>query len=121
MYEDRIKWIQHNGRRILSLDYSNFDVEKLPEFFEEVKKAVSKEPPNSVLYLVNVRDLKFSLNVLNMFNKLAEETKPYDKGGAILNVKGLVKVMYDAYSKIFTKPIRTFDNTDKALEWLSTL
>ena len=27
MYEDRIKWIEHKGKRILSLDYSGLPIE----------------------------------------------------------------------------------------------
>ena len=118
MYEDRIKWIEHKGKRILSLDYKDFPVEELTMIHDEILKVISKEPPNSVAYLTNVEDFKFSMKILNQFNQFSKVTKPYDKGGAILGATGLVRVMYDGFAKFFGKPIKTCDTREEALEWI---
>lgn len=121
MYEDRIKRIEHKGKRIFSLDYSNMSAEKLPDMFEEIKKAIVNEPPKSVLCLVCLDNLHFSTKTLSLFNKLTEEIKPYDKATAVLGVKGLIKVMYDGYSKLAKQQVKTFENKNEALDWLASL
>src|SRR5690554_5497832 len=112
MYEDRIKWIEHKGKRILSLDYSNLPSEDLTPMQNEVARVVTKEPPNSVVYLTDVSNFKFSMKTLNQFNQLANVTKPHDKIVAILGATGLIKVMYDGYAKLFGKPIRAFNSRE---------
>jgi hypothetical protein len=69
MYEDRIKWIEHKGKRILSLDYSGLPIEEQAMMQEEILKVVSRETPNSILYLTSVANLKFSTRCLNQFNQ----------------------------------------------------
>lgn len=122
MYEERVQWMEYKGLRYLSLDYSNVDIADMPIIFEHVKREVKQGPPTkSTIYLTNVENVHFSLNMVSMFNKLASETKPWDKGGAIMGVKGLVKVMYDAFAKVNPMPMKTFEKREDALEWLLTI
>lgn len=118
MYEDRIQWTTYKGVRLLMLSYTNAMPDQLPGIIAKVVETVSKEPLGSTRYLIDVTGLHFNTSVLGMFNKMSNDTKPYDKCVAILGVTGLVKVMYDAFSKIAKVPTRTFNTKEEALEWL---
>ena len=118
MYEDRIKWIEHKGKRILSLDYSGLPIEELTPFQDELYKVIIKEELNSIIYLTNVSTFKFSMKTLNQFNQLANVTKKYEKGVAIYGATGLIKVMYDGFAKLYGKPIKACNSREEALEWI---
>lgn len=118
MYEDRIQWITHKGFRVLSINYQNLTPPELPGIFAKLLDVVKKEPAGSTLYLTDVRGLHFNTSMIGLFSKLGADTKPYDKAGAIMGVTGLVKVMYDGFSKFAKVPMKTFDKREDALEWL---
>jgi hypothetical protein len=118
MYEDRVKWIEYKGKRILELKYSGLPAAEIPDMFDVIFQKISNEEPNSVIYLMDASNMNFSMKTITLFNQFASKTKPFDKGVALLGATGLIKIMYDGFSKVFTKTLKTFDSREEALEWL---
>lgn len=121
MYEDRLRWVVHKEKRILILDYSGLRNDDLPIIFKEIVEKIKNEPLGSCRYFVNVKNLNFSVKTLSLFNKFADDTKNWDKCSAVFGATGLIKIMYDGFSKIFTKPIKAFSDKEEkeALDWLA--
>ena len=120
MYEDRIKFIQHKGKRIFCNDYTGLSPEEAVEMLGEITKAEVKEPIGSILSCGNYTNMKFNLNVVNAFNKDTKENSKYYKATACVGIKGLIKVMYDAVSKFTKQDMKTFESESEALDWLAT-
>lgn len=121
MYEDRMKFVEHKGKRILETNFRSMTIEQLPEFSEEFIEIVSKEAQGSVLSLVDVTDFHFSVKAVGIFNKNSERTKLYDKACAIVGTTGLLKVMYDGFAKFFKMPLKACNSREEALDWLASL
>ena len=118
MYEDRIKFIEHKGRRILYEDYSNISAEQAILVLAEGNKVEEKEPVGSILSLSNYTDFHFSINYVNAVNNASKDHSKYYKASAFLGVTGLVKVMFDAASKFTKQELRIFNDKNEALDWL---
>ena len=52
----RVKYIFHNGRQILFLDFSGCNVEDFHIGIKAAEKLIRSEPSNSVLTLTNVTE-----------------------------------------------------------------
>jgi hypothetical protein len=121
MYESYYKWIDYKGKRILSVDYGKINTKQLAEFCDELLDIVTKQAPGSVLQLTDFSGFQFSAVAAGIFNRNTGKTKMYDKGIAVLGATGMLKVIYNSFSKIFSKPIKLFESRDEALDWLSSL
>jgi len=120
MYENRIQWITHKGKRILYLDFSNLTSEQVPTMLAEVAVHEEKEPAGSILSLSNFENLHFNVSVLNAFNNDIKVHSGQYKATACLGVTGLVKVMFDTASKLTKQEMKCFSNKTEALDWLAT-
>jgi len=120
MYEDRIQWITHNGKRILYLDFSNLAPGQIPPMLAEASVIEKNEPAGSILGLDNFENLHFNVSVLNAFNKDIKENSGQYKATACLGVTGLVKVMFDTATKLTKQEMKCFSNKTEALDWLAT-
>lgn len=119
MSTERVKWIMHKNRKILFLDYSGLLPEQLEPVVDEALKAHKTEQFGTISCCVYAENLHFNTSVVNKFNALVNETKPYMKATAVVGVKGLIKIMYDAVAKFTNAEMKTFDKKEDALDWLA--
>lgn len=119
MYEDRVKWIEHKGKRILYEDYSNMSTEQAIQLLAEVNKVEEKEPVGSILSISNYTDFHFSINYVNAINTASKTNTKYYKASAFLGVTGLVKVMFDTASKFAKQELKIINDKNQALDWLA--
>ncbi len=120
MYEDRIQWVTHKGKRIFYTDFSNLKSEQSIQMLAEVDIVIRKEPIGSVLMLGNYENSPFSMNTLTAFNKYTPEHQKYLKANSMVGIKGLTKVMFDGASKFLKTEFRIFNTKEEALDWLAT-
>jgi hypothetical protein len=114
-----VQIIEHKGKRITYLDFSNCDRKKVVDMLAEIQPLIKAQPPKSVLTLVNVDRLVFNTEILKAFQSFTAENKPFVKAGAVLGIKGLQKVAYDAVMKIAERNLPMFNTYEEAIEWLA--
>jgi hypothetical protein len=114
------EWIQHKGKRILYMDIASQTTEEFIDITQRIKQVVVKEPPKSILCLVNVKDGKFNNDITRIIKEFAKDTQPYVKVTATLGVDGLKKIIHTAVVT-FTgnKDIVLKDSKEEALDWLA--
>jgi hypothetical protein len=115
---ETVQILEHNGKKITYLDFTNCDRKKVAAVLEEIQPAIKSQPPKSVLTLVNVENLVFNAEILKAFQDFTRENKPYVKAGAVLGIKGLQKVAYDAVMRVAERQLPIFDTVDEAKDWL---
>lgn len=120
MYEDRIQFIEHKGKRILYLNFSNLEPVQAIQMIDEIAVVERKEPLGSVLALNNCENLHFNVSVMSALNKDVKENSERYKATANLGVTGLVKVMFDTASKLTKQELKCFSKKEEALDWLAT-
>mgnify|MGYP001366199145 CR=1 FL=1 len=118
----RVEVLNHKGREIVYIDFSNFEIKDYDEFkatIEDAKNVVKNFPPNSAYTLVNFTNLRFSTQFLAELKELTFHNKPYVKNGAVFGVQGLQKVVFDAVMRITGRDLPILNSKEEGLDWLS--
>lgn len=116
---DRIRWVEHKGKRILLHDFSHitnpFDV--LPAV-EASRAIVAVQPKGSLLTLTDVTGSRFNKEIVDALKGLANHNKPFVKAGAVVGLSGLQRVVYVAITQFTGRRLPTFDTAEQAMDWL---
>ena len=120
--DERITVIQHKGKEILCVDYSNLKAKESVELTEQLPEAVDKI--SELRILVDGTNSQGSLESMAAFKGLFEELGQADvpKSGmraAGLGASGLGKILFDGLVRLSPIPIRLFDTKEEALDWLA--
>lgn len=117
-----VGWVEHRGKRILYMNYAFSNFVEIAKAIEDTKALVKKEPPLSILGIVDVRESPFNREISNALKELAEHNKPYIKMSTVVGVEGIKKVIYSGVIK-FTgrKNLILKETLDEAKEFLAEL
>ena len=115
-------WISHKGKQIFCYDLSNLrsDVAAIKTEVQAAETVAFKQPKSSLLHLVDVRDTVVSIDAARIFKAAATDIRPYVHKGAIIGVKGVVKIVAQAVNKAGGYDTVIFDDIGQALDWLVT-
>jgi hypothetical protein len=115
---DNVEFIQYKGRSILKLDISNSNVDDSIKLIENYHEIVIKQPENSLLTLMVVSNARFDTRLAQKLKVDSVKNKPFIKASAIVGLGGLQTIIFNTIKFISGRDFKTFDNIDKALEWL---
>lgn len=118
------KWIEHKGREILNINFSNFQ-ENETELNREVSSILQgigqemySKPPHSVLVLVDLRNTKMTSGIQRIISERIADTRKYVAKTAVLGMTGIRKAFLDYFGRIARSDTRAFDDIEPALTWL---
>jgi hypothetical protein len=89
--EERVKFIEHKGKKILLVDMSDLLEDDVIAVIEYAKKIIRSQPENSVLILTNVTHARYNAKVVSAMQEYAKGNKPYVKASAILGINPIKK------------------------------
>lgn len=119
METERVRFIKHQEKEILFLDFSNTKTDEVLRIIEDAKRVVCTKPKNSLLTLTDVTNARFSEEVGNSMKQLTAFNKPYVKAAAVVGVTGLKKVIFGAIMAFSKRNIASFDDPEQAKCWLA--
>lgn len=111
-------FIDFEGKRILSIDIANAELEDIVRISKEVKLLIAKEPPKSVLTLTNVKGIRVHFGTIKVLKDLVLSNKPYVKAGALIGLSSLQTIELDIIMKFSGRSFPTFCGFKEAAEWL---
>jgi hypothetical protein len=118
---ERTRFTEHQGRRILLLDYAGVrDPEEAVRSIQHSKTVVAAQPRASLLVMTVVRDARYNAAVLQGMKELAAHNAPYVKASAVVGMSGLHRIAYQAVILFSKRNIKVFDHESEALDWLVT-
>lgn len=115
---DRIRFITHKGKEILSVDMSRSSPSQVEEIARKVPDIVTARPRASVLMLVDFTEAKFDEAALRTMQESAVFDKPYVKASAWIGSEALPKMFYDQLTSFSRRDFPAFKTRLQALEWL---
>jgi hypothetical protein len=116
---ERTRFIEHQGHRILLLDYSGIQHgEEAVSAIQRSKEVVATQPKGSILVMTVVRNARYNSQVLQALKELAAHNAPYVKASALVGMGGLHRIAYQAVILFSRRKIQTFDGEEQALDWL---
>jgi hypothetical protein len=117
----RTQWIEHAGKRLLYVDFSNTDTAGIKAAIAEAKPIIDAQAPFSTLCLVDAAGTKFSLDISDLVKDFTAHNKPYIKCTAIIGVAGIARVVLDT-AIAFTKRTNLIlkNSRAEALDYLAS-
>lgn len=118
---ERTRFEDHQGKRILLLDYSAMtDPGEAMAAIQRSMAIVAAQPRDSLLVLTDVSDSRYNATVLQGLKELAAHNAPYVKASAVVGITGLRRIAYQAVIVFSKRNIKTFDSRESARAWLVT-
>jgi len=118
---DRVKWLEHKGKKILYANYSNLKEKEVLEVYEAKKEEALKYASSTneaLLVLSNTENVQVTKRTKDGYRKLRAATKDISIFSAVIgadiNVELTIKIL-----SIFHKKIHFAKNLDEAKEWLA--
>ncbi len=117
--EDKVKFIEHEGKSILYLDFSRCRADEVLKAIARARTVVARQPERSLLTLTNVTDARFDDAVTRELKELTAHNRPYVRAAAVVGVTGIKRIIFEAVIAFSQRKISTFDTVDSAKQWLA--
>lgn len=116
---ERIRFIDHHGKRILLVDLSNGSADEVEEIVRRVPDYITVEPPGSVLVLTDFTGASFDRDALRAVKETAVFDKPFVKRSALIGTEDLPASFYDELKSYSRRDLLIFRTREEALDWLA--
>jgi len=116
---DRLAFIQHKGKRILTINSVGADLKMVKAIAAECWHIVSQQELQSVRTLNDLSGGEFTTETVRIFSELAAKNRPYIVRAALIGIKGMRFFAYQTVVSLTKRPLKLFDNRADALDWLS--
>ena len=114
----RIRFFDHEGKRILLVDLSNCTAREAEETTRKVPDYVTAEARGSVLILTNFAGGSFDAAALRAIKETAVFDKPFVKKSALIGTLSLPREFHDEMKNFSRRDFGIFSNREEALRWL---
>ncbi len=118
METDRVRFIRHQEKEILFLDFSNSATDDVLKTIEVAKQLIGTKPEKSLLTLTDVTNARFNEEVGDGMKRFTAYNKPYVKAAAVVGITGLKKIIFGAVMAFSQRKIEAFDDLEAAKRWL---
>jgi hypothetical protein len=115
---ERIRFITHQGQKILLVDCTGCTSKELASVSDEVPKALVDEPPGSALLLADFTGTQVTKEALERLKIAAAIDRKQVKRSAWVLNGTFPKPMFESVKSFTKRDIRTFQNRDEALNYL---
>jgi len=115
MFEPR--FVEHGGRRILRLDYTDLGQAELRAAFDRAAAVITAEPRGSLRILTILRS-RFNEESAEALKRYARGNRPYVKASAVIGTS-FWKVVVASLKIAERKDLVLFEDEAAALDWLA--
>jgi hypothetical protein len=116
----RVRFVDHQGRRILVTDLSGLDPDQSPAVLEEARRLVATLPKErSLLSLLLVRKMRFDPNTIDVMKQIGRANEPWVVATAVVGLTAIGRVLARVVSTFSGRCYAAFDSEDQAKEWLA--
>ncbi|MFX1338967.1 MAG: STAS/SEC14 domain-containing protein [Promethearchaeota archaeon] len=115
---ERLKWLDHNGKKILYNDYRNLAGDEMLKPIQEMSRIVASLGEKDLLLLLDFRDSFANKANLEALKKAGEKNKHLYKKTAVLGITGIKKVFLEMINRLTNIGAKPFKNEEEAKDWL---
>jgi hypothetical protein len=116
---ERIRFIDHHGKRILLVDLSNCSADEVEEIARRVPDYITVQPLGSVLALTDFTGASFDRDAIRAIKETAVFDKPFVKKSALIGTEDLPSSFYDELKSYSRRDLLIFKTREEALDWLA--
>lgn len=118
MNGDRVRFITHQGQRILLVDLSGCTATQVGIISDLVPSYVTAEPEHSVLLLGDFTNAQIDRNALEHLKIAMVYDRPYVKRSAWIGAANFPKAFYDNVKAFTVREFPIFQSREQALNYL---
>ena len=116
--EERIRFIEHEGKRILFIDLSNCSADEVTTIARVVPSYVTSEPRGSVLLLADFTGAQFDRIAIDRLKEGTVFDRPHVKKSAWIGVESIPHVFFEHIKSFSRRELPSFKTREEALAWL---
>lgn len=117
------RWIDHAGKQIFYVDFSNFGVSRasLEEEVQAVSSTVTGQSERSVLGLVDTRNTVITMAMSVLIKGHARRLGRHIRKAAVVvdSVNDAKRTLFSSIARAGRRDVVLFDNIDDAKAWLA--
>jgi hypothetical protein len=117
--EERIRFIDHQGKKILLVDLSKCPVNQVEKIVRSVPDYVTVQPLASVLVLTDFTGATFDRDAIRAAKETAVFDKPFVKKSALIGTESLPRDFYEGLTQFSRRELVIFKTREEALDWLA--
>jgi hypothetical protein len=114
----RVRIIEHKGKKVFYVDFSNCTSQEAIETLDQARKTLVPHPHGSLLGLTDVTNGHFDRKVTQELKEYSKFTAPYMRASALVGVTGIKKAILIAVETFTNRRFTLFDDVEKAKDWL---
>ena len=116
--DDRIHFIEHQGKQILLIDYSGASAHQMLLLLEHVRITVAQHARESLLILADFSDAEIDRTVVTRIREVLTLDRPFVKRTAWVGAENIPHAYMESFHTFSQREIATFKTREEALDWL---
>ncbi|MGD0413898.1 MAG: hypothetical protein ABSA80_00955 [Terriglobales bacterium] len=116
--DDRIRFIEHQGKRILLLDFSHSNAHEMQLLLEYVRITVAQHAHESVITLADYTGSTVDHAVATKIKEVLTLDRPFVKKTAWVGAESIPHAFMDNFHTFSQREIVTFKTREEAMDWL---
>jgi len=116
---ERLRYVDHRGKRILLADVSACTEEQLAECIRSVPQYVTRQPEHSVLLLGDFTGTHFTKETIEQLKIAAVFDRPHVVKAAWVLSENLHQVLMESIRNFSAREIAVFATREEALDYLA--
>lgn len=116
--DDRIHFIEHQGKRILLLDFSHANAHEMQLLLEYVRVVVAKHPRESLVTLADLTGATIDHAVAMKIKEVMTLDRPFVKKTAWVGAESIPHAFMENFQTFSQREIATFKTREEAMDWL---
>jgi hypothetical protein len=119
---DRVRFIEHHGRRIILLDFAGITdpTEGLAAIAEATKFIGAQPVGGDTMTLTDVTDTRSDRKIGEGFKEMTARNRPIVRTAAIVSNSSLHRAAISMIALFSRRKLEVFDSRAQALDWLAT-
>jgi len=116
--DDRIHFVEHKGKQILLIDFSNATAPQMQLILEMVRITVAQHARESLLTLADMTDATVDHAVATKIKEVLTLDRPFVKKGAWVGADKIPHAYLENFHNFSQREIVTFKTREEAMDWL---
>ncbi|MBZ5616400.1 MAG: hypothetical protein LAO23_20520 [Acidobacteriia bacterium] len=116
--DDRIRFIEHQGKPILLLDFSHANAHEMQLLLEYVRITVAKHGHESLVTLADFTGAEVDHAVATKIKEVLTLDRPFVKKTAWIGTESIPHAFMENFHNFSQREIMTFNARDEAMDWL---
>jgi len=116
--DDRIRFIEHQGKRILLLDYSHATAPEMQLLLEHVRMTVARHARESLLTFADFTGATVDHAVATKMKEVLTLDRPFVKKTAWVGSESIPHAFMENFHSFSQREIATFKTREEAMDWL---